>query len=258
MPDAMLSAPVPSRGPLKPVSPLAGRLGPEAALAAPDGTAPGVTLAEVPVGALVQLNGWDDSYDRLAAAAGRALGVTPPADTRMAVAVRGVSTDAVAPSPGLTLFRIAPTRLLVLQDAAAGHDTGAESAGSAARLADRLAPAVRVEDGTLVDLSEARVRLRLSGPAGRAVFAKGLPIDLRPEVFGIGAFAQSVFHHVDVLVHRVGDADAAAAAAAGETVAPSGDPDGVPVFEILVARGFAVALVDALLEAAAEHGVALG
>jgi sarcosine oxidase subunit gamma len=91
--------------------------------------------------------------------------------------------------------------------------------------------------GTAVDVSHGRTVLRLRGPCVRDVLAKGCPIDLHPRAFPAGRCAQTLFGKIGVLVHALGETDAA---------------------ELYVSRSYADALADGLLAAGREYGVVIG
>ena len=122
------------------------------------------------------------------------------------------------------LFLLAPERLWIV--ALDGEGLGA-----------RLSAEFTAEQGVVTELGHSRTVLRLSGPAARRVLAKGLPVDLDDSALPPGAFAQSAIHHISLLLHRLGDGE-----------------DGAPVYELYVARGFAVSFWDWLTEAATEPG----
>ncbi|MBE9604965.1 sarcosine oxidase subunit gamma [Acetobacteraceae bacterium H6797] len=86
---------------------------------------------------------------------------------------------------------------------------------------------------SVVDQSDGRVLLRLSGPRVREALAKGLAIDLHPRAFGPGQTAISQIAHVGVQIWQIAD----------------------DAYEIAAFRGFAGTLIHALLEMSAEYGV---
>jgi sarcosine oxidase subunit gamma len=96
----------------------------------------------------------------------------------------------------------------------------------------RLLAAVPVSAGTVTCLSHSRVRLRIEGPAARAVLACGISVDLHPRSFAVGAFAQTALHHTGVLLERC---------------APQR-------YELYVLRTFALSVWEWLLDAAAPWG----
>ena len=122
------------------------------------------------------------------------------------------------------VFLLAPERLWVV----APDDQG---------LGKRLAESFGAEEAVVTELGHSRSVLRVSGSAVRDVLSKGLPVDIDPRVFPPGAFAQTAIHHISLLLHRVDEGD-----------------DAAPVFELYVARGFAVSFWDWLTEAATEPG----
>jgi heterotetrameric sarcosine oxidase gamma subunit len=76
----------------------------------------------------------------------------------------------------------------------------------------------------IVDQSEGRVVLRLSGPNVRRLLAKGVATDLHPSAFAIGTASNVLCGHVSVNLARTGDNE----------------------FELIVMRSFAEALFDDL------------
>src|SRR5262249_19809666 len=67
-----------------------------------------------------------------------------------------------------------------------------------ARLAEAVAPTV----GAVTPLSHSRSCIFVEGGTARDLLAKGIPIDLDPEEFPVGAFAQTRLHHTPVLLLR--------------------------------------------------------
>lgn len=93
--------------------------------------------------------------------------------------------------------------------------------------------ALNAADGALFDLSASRVAYRIAGPGAPAVIAGGCPLDLHARAFRAGDCAQSLFGHIDALLHK---------------------RDEVPTFTIMVARSFARDAWQALRESAAHYG----
>lgn len=93
---------------------------------------------------------------------------------------------------------------------------------------------------TVVDLSHARAALRLQGPAAARTLAKHCALDLHASVFPPGSATSTRFGHVGATLARI---DA------------SGND---PAFELLVFRGYAEFVFEALLEAGAEFGIRVG
>lgn len=163
---------------------------------------PGVTLLERRIGGLWQFSAWPGRLEALGRA-GAAL----------------VGADAV-PGPGRyvegrsgLLVRTEPMRWIAVSETPL----------------DR--PDLPADDGTLLDLSHARTRIRVSGPATRDLLARHVSIDLRPGSFGDGHSATTAIGGLAVLL-----------------LARSG---GV---ELLVFRSFALALWEDLLVSAEQFG----
>ncbi len=73
--------------------------------------------------------------------------------------------------------------------------------GDAALMAE-LAPAIG-DRAALIDLTDARATLRLTGPATRDILAALLPIDLHPRAFAPGHAATTVAVHLTVQVRQL-------------------------------------------------------
>ena len=95
---------------------------------------------------------------------------------------------------------------------------------------------VGIEDGTATALSQARVRVAISGAGARAVLEQHLTVDLHPTRMVVGGYAQSALHHTGVLVHRSADS----------------------VYELYLLRTFAQTLWECLADAALVQGYDVG
>ena len=91
------------------------------------------------------------------------------------------------------------------------------------------------QDGVVTEIGHSRSVVRVAGAGARTLLNRGLPVDLDPTVFPVDAFAQSVIHHMPVLVHRVG---------------LDGDGD----FDVYVTRDYAVSFWEWLTGAAQSLG----
>lgn len=88
----------------------------------------------------------------------------------------------------------------------------------------------------VVDQSDARAVLSISGPKGREVLAKGLGLDLHPRVFDTGSTAVSPMAGIMAQIWQT---------------------DHTPAFTFAVPRSFAESAWDWLTEASAEYGYAV-
>ena len=86
---------------------------------------------------------------------------------------------------------------------------------------------------SVTDQSDGRALVRISGPAARAVLAKGLSIDLHPSAFAAGSAAVTSVAHISVQLWQADEA---------------------PTFVLAVPRGFAGSFWSWLTAAAAEYG----
>ena len=110
-----------------------------------------------------------------------------------------------------------------------------------AALAGSLRDALADVHAAVIDVSDGRVALRLSGANARDVLAKGCPLDLHPRAFATGSCAQSLVVKASVLLHLLDD-----------------DARGGPAFDLYVARSFAHYLFAWLEDAGSEYGVQVG
>jgi methylglutamate dehydrogenase subunit D len=84
----------------------------------------------------------------------------------------------------------------------------------------------------VVDQSDGRAVIHISGPRARDVLAKGLPIDLHPRAFKANGVAISHASHIGVILWQTG---------------------AEPTYEIAMFRSFADSFTHWLLDAAAEY-----
>jgi sarcosine oxidase subunit gamma len=76
---------------------------------------------------------------------------------------------------------------------------------TASEAIDRAWPdAIVGGDGSVTPLSHARLRVAVTGPGAREVLARGLALDLHPDVFVVGGVLHGALHHTGVLLHRTG------------------------------------------------------
>lgn len=101
-----------------------------------------------------------------------------------------LAPGAVAEGGGFRAIWLGPDHWLIVT---------AEGEGPA--LAQRLQPAFAGLFATALDLSGARMRLRLIGPAAADVLAAGCRLDLNPQRFGAGHAAQTQVGNVTAIVH---------------------------------------------------------
>ena len=101
-----------------------------------------------------------------------------------------------------------------------------------AALPAALERAIPAEAGSVTTLSQARVRIALEGNAVTALLGKLVPVDLRPQSFAVGSFAQTGLHHVGALLERLGPTS----------------------FELFVLRTYAASTWDCLIDAALPFG----
>lgn len=169
----------------------------------------GVRIGELRGWSLLQVAGFAGTRTRVDEAVSAAYRISVP--DRIGAAVR---------AGALLLMRTGPEQLWIIGP---GDPMAAEGV-----LRGDIAPGM----GGVVSLSHSRTRLVLEGRKARDVLAKGFPIDLHPDVFGIDQFALTGLDHTPVLLLRSG-------------------PDR---YELLAMRTFALTIWDWLTDAALEYG----
>ncbi len=137
-------------------------------------TGAGVNLSDNCTGTLIQIAGWDD-FEIAVLPGLKEIGFNDAGDYRNC-----------RHADGLSLFRIAPDRILI-----AGHSE-LELPGSISAN-DALA---------VLDLGHSRTRIIVDGTAAEAVMARLAPIDFRASSMPVDSFVQTGIHHVSVLIHR--------------------------------------------------------
>jgi sarcosine oxidase subunit gamma len=98
-----------------------------------------------------------------------------------------------------------------------------------ADLVRRLDTAFPAGDAAITDISHGRVVLRLQGAAAERLLQSCVMLDLDPASFPAGRIAQTMIHHIDVMIHRRGETE----------------------FEVWVLRSFAQSLAEWLADAGA-------
>jgi sarcosine oxidase subunit gamma len=150
-----------------------------------------------------------------------------PETTAVVVAVLSQTLHADAPAPGRgsvvgngSLLAIGAGRFLLLSRA------GGKGAD--------LVEAFSASDAVVTDISHGRTILRLEGEGAAALLARCVPLDFDAAVFPAGRVAQTAIHHIDVVIHRLS----------------------ASAFEIWSLRSFAESLVEWMLDAGVELGIA--
>jgi sarcosine oxidase subunit gamma len=68
-----------------------------------------------------------------------------------------------------------------------------------------LQAAVAPDIGSITPLSHSRTCIFIEGVAARELLARGIALDLHPDVFGVGQFALTGLHHTPIVIHRSGE-----------------------------------------------------
>jgi len=80
--------------------------------------------------------------------------------------------------------------------------TGAEQYWIITPEADDIRLDLPAQIGAITSLSHSRTCMYIEGPQAAVVLAKGVPLDLHPDVFRVDHFALTGIHHTPVLIHR--------------------------------------------------------
>lgn len=134
-----------------------------------------LSIAERPVGAIVQVAWWPDGRAALDAALATA-GLPPSPEP-------GTSTE----RDGTLALDAGPGRMLLI---------------GTADLVGRVEAVLDGAVGTVTDLSQSRVRIALDGSRARDVLTKGTSVDLRDRSFTVGAVAWMAVHGMGIVLHR--------------------------------------------------------
>lgn len=164
--------------------------------------AAGVRIAEIRPFTLIQFAAWPDTLAATGVEAVKAAGVkAAPEPSRAATGARGV------------LLRVEPLKWWLVSDT--GEAPLPDSGSSA-----------------LLDLSQSRTRLHVSGKQAARLLNHVLPLNLSDTAFPEGSVASTAFHHVGVTLWR--------------------DREG---FTLFLPRSFAASLCEILTESAAQYGL---
>lgn len=140
----------------------------------------GIDFEEIPIGDLISISAWQDSFDLVCKEISTTLDIKIPQNYYRAEA-----------NNDHTLFMVAPRRFL--------------AQSSYKGLGSRLASRFCGEDGVITELGHSRTRIRIRGPGTRALLARGVAINLDKSAFPAGHFAQCAIHHMWLLLHKVSD-----------------------------------------------------
>lgn len=173
----------------------------------------GVKLAESPFRSMINLRG-NPADAAFTGATQKVLGLGLP-----------TASNTVSTGAGLTAFWLGPDEWLVV---------GAP--GREGALAKELREALAGQHFSVVDVTEARTVIAVSGRNAQDALQKGTPLDLHPKVFRAGLCAQTGLSKANVILHRLTDE---------------------PRFEIYVTISFADYLWNWLERAADEYGMAV-
>lgn len=169
-----------------------------------------VRLSEVRQNSILQVQAWPETGETVRRVIGELLGIEAPAIGRAST------------GPGITVAAIAHGRYLI--------------SGHADDLPQKFEAALPSSEGAVSDVSHGRVILKLEGEAAATVLATSVALDLDLSVFPSGRVAQTMIHHIDVVIHRRAEMH----------------------FELWVLRSFAESLAEWLLDAGLEHGIGFG
>lgn len=135
-----------------------------------------VALTELRAGSILQLQAWPDTLETVRQVIVEITGIEAP----------GLGQAAAA--SGATIAAIAPGRFLL--------------SAEADDLIQKFEAALPASDAAVTDISHGRVILKLEGQAAANVLATSVALDLDLSAFPPGRVAQTMIHHVDVVMQR--------------------------------------------------------
>lgn len=106
-------------------------------------------------------------------------------------------------------------------------------------LSAKLATSLNGIHAAVVDVSESRTVLSMSGTDARRVLQKGCGIDFHPRAFSLGRVVNTLLARAHVTIHQIN----------------SDDPGELPAYELYVHRSFAEYLWTWLEDATREYGL---
>lgn len=165
-----------------------------AAAAKSDASGAEVLISEVAHRAIVNIRG--DGGDAFRAAVKSVTGVDVP-----------VKPNTTARDGDFHILWLGPTEWWVVT-----------TSGTEEKLAADLRQAFTGQHAAVIDVSESRTVITLSGAKARDVLARGCSLDLHPRVFGPGQCAQTGLTKANILLDQI---------------------DGTPTFDIYVLKSFA-------------------
>jgi sarcosine oxidase subunit gamma len=153
----------------------------------------------------------------------KAVGIAPPADPNTAAGPQDLAQ-------GARVLWLGPDEWLVVTAPDRGPDAAA------------LRNALGKFSVAVIDVSDARAVIELSGTTARSVLMKGCTLDLHPRVFGSGRCAQTLLARAGIILHQTALDEATKAAS----------------YDLYVLRSFAEYLWAWLEDAAGEYGIRVG
>jgi len=146
----------------------------------------GVILAEIQAATQMQFAAWPDTLDHMGAVAMATAGVAAvPAAGRVSRA----GDVSLLRGERLKWWLVSQAPLATPPLFASGLASGGVSS----------------EVGAVLDISDARCWITLTGPRASTLLAHSLPIDVRPTAFADDAVVSSAIHHVGVTLWRADD-----------------------------------------------------
>lgn len=176
----------------------------------------GVNLTVGTLHSVIQLSTWPTGVQAWESALAHPLGEPAPQKTG----------DTQAAKLGLVL-RVGPEELLLISDDA----TQPQSAATV----NKLREFVRLDIGSVLDLSHARCRIRIEGEHCVDALSKLFALDFREHAFPTGKVQLSSHHHVPCALHRRGSTE----------------------FDAYVFTTYALEMLESMADAALEYGVAV-
>jgi heterotetrameric sarcosine oxidase gamma subunit len=164
----------------------------------------GIILGEIQAATQMQFAAWPDTLDQMGAVAMATAGVAAvPAAGR------------VSRASDVSLLRVEPLKWWLVSPAPVATPLSVESGV-----------------GAVLDISDARCWITVTGPRAATLLGHCLPLDLRPAAFADDAVVSTAIHHVGVTLWRADDG-----------------------FNLLLPRSYAASLWQLLFRLAQQYGV---
>lgn len=138
-----------------------------------------ITIKECRPRMLLQISGWQHSFQSVCETLQSLLGIKIPIDLAMANSEKNIS-----------VFRVAPERLWLVLD-------------QESELIEKINGWRAGKACVLTDIAHSRTIIRVAGERAKDVICRALPVNIDASVFPPGSIVQSFMLHIPVLIHHL-------------------------------------------------------